>query len=101
MSRSPSKRRSGRSAGPNGANKTTSFYMIVGLVRAAMAAMCRLMANRSPAAPCTSARAWACPYPPQEASLFRKLNVADNIRAVLELQKCRWRPPPKMRSSAS
>jgi lipopolysaccharide export system ATP-binding protein len=69
--------------GPNGAGKTTAFYMIVGLV------------------PCDSGRIWldereltALPmhrrarlglgYLPQEASVFRKLSVEDNIRAVLE-----------------
>jgi lipopolysaccharide export system ATP-binding protein len=69
--------------GPNGAGKTTAFYMIVGLV------------------PCDSGRIWlddreltALPmhrrarlglgYLPQEASVFRKLSVEDNIRAILE-----------------
>ena len=69
--------------GPNGAGKTTAFYMIVGLV------------------PCDDGRIWlddreltALPmhrrarlglgYLPQEASVFRKLTVEDNIRAILE-----------------
>jgi len=71
--------------GPNGAGKTTAFYMIVGLV------------------PCDSGRIWlddreltALPmhrrarlgvgYLPQEASVFRKLSVEDNIRAILEMR---------------
>jgi len=69
--------------GPNGAGKTTAFYMIVGLI------------------PCDDGRIWlddreltALPmyrrarlglgYLPQEASVFRKLTVEDNIRAILE-----------------
>ena len=69
--------------GPNGAGKTTAFYMIVGLV------------------PCDAGRIWlderelttlpmhrrarlGLGYLPQEASVFRKLSVEDNIRAVLE-----------------
>jgi lipopolysaccharide export system ATP-binding protein len=69
--------------GPNGAGKTTAFYMIVGLV------------------PCDSGRIWlddqeltrlpmyrrarlGLGYLPQEASVFRKLSVEDNIRAILE-----------------
>jgi lipopolysaccharide export system ATP-binding protein len=69
--------------GPNGAGKTTAFYMIVGLV------------------PCDTGSIWlddrdltllpmhrraqlGLGYLPQEASVFRKLNVADNIMAILE-----------------
>jgi len=69
--------------GPNGAGKTTAFYMIVGLV------------------PCDAGRIWldgrelttlpmhrrarlGLGYLPQEASVFRKLTVEDNIRAILE-----------------
>jgi lipopolysaccharide export system ATP-binding protein len=69
--------------GPNGAGKTTAFYMIVGLV------------------PCDAGRIWlddreltglpmhrrarlGLGYLPQEASVFRKLSVEDNIRAILE-----------------
>jgi lipopolysaccharide export system ATP-binding protein len=71
--------------GPNGAGKTTAFYMIVGLI------------------PCDEGRIWlddreltALPmyrrarlglgYLPQEASVFRKLTVEDNIRAILEVR---------------
>ncbi|OGT53354.1 MAG: LPS export ABC transporter ATP-binding protein [Gammaproteobacteria bacterium RIFCSPHIGHO2_12_FULL_42_13] len=72
--------------GPNGAGKTTSFYMIVGLI------------------PCDNGQIWldkveishlamhvraklGIGYLPQEASVFRKLSVADNIMAILELRK--------------
>ncbi|NJD32052.1 MAG: LPS export ABC transporter ATP-binding protein [Gammaproteobacteria bacterium] len=71
--------------GPNGAGKTTAFYMIVGLV------------------PCDDGRIWldereltglpmyrrarlGLGYLPQEASVFRKLTVEDNIRAILEVR---------------
>jgi lipopolysaccharide export system ATP-binding protein len=72
--------------GPNGAGKTTAFYMIVGLV------------------PCDEGRIWlddhelthlpmyrrarlGVGYLPQEASVFRKLSVADNIESILETRK--------------
>jgi len=72
--------------GPNGAGKTTAFYMIVGLV------------------PCDEGRIWlddrevtglpmyrrarlGLGYLPQEASVFRKLTVEDNIRAILEFRE--------------
>jgi len=72
--------------GPNGAGKTTAFYMIVGLV------------------PCDEGRIWlddrevtglpmyrrarlGLGYLPQEASVFRKLTVQDNIRAILEFRE--------------
>ncbi len=72
--------------GPNGAGKTTAFYMIVGLV------------------PCDAGRIWldeqeltglpmhrrarlGVGYLPQEASVFRKLSVEDNIRAILETRQ--------------
>jgi lipopolysaccharide export system ATP-binding protein len=71
--------------GPNGAGKTTAFYMIVGLI------------------PCDDGRIWlddreltglpmyrrarlGLGYLPQEASVFRKLTVEDNIRAILEVR---------------
>ena len=72
--------------GPNGAGKTTSFYMIVGLVPSDGgeidldgAAISRL--------PIHERAQLGLSYLPQEASVFRKLNVEDNIRAVLELRK--------------
>jgi lipopolysaccharide export system ATP-binding protein len=77
--------------GPNGAGKTTSFYMIVGLVPSDAGnidlngvAISRLPIHR---------RAMlGLSYLPQEASVFRKLSVEDNIRAVLELQRVDNKP---------
>lgn len=71
--------------GPNGAGKTTSFYMIVGLVRAD-AGKISLDGQSIEHLPIHKRSRLGLSYLPQEASIFRKLNVADNIRAVLELQ---------------
>jgi lipopolysaccharide export system ATP-binding protein len=72
--------------GPNGAGKTTSFYMIVGLVRADGGT---ITIDGVPVEhlPIHLRARMGLSYLPQEASIFRKLNVADNVRAVLELQK--------------
>ncbi|MEN9712085.1 MAG: export transporter ATP-binding protein [Pseudomonadota bacterium] len=72
--------------GPNGAGKTTSFYMIVGLVRADAG---RITIDGEPVThlPIHRRSRLGLSYLPQEASIFRKLNVEDNIRAVLELQR--------------
>lgn len=72
--------------GPNGAGKTTSFYMIVGLVRADAG---RITIDGQPIThlPIHSRSRLGLSYLPQEASIFRKLNVQDNVRAVLELQR--------------
>ena len=72
--------------GPNGAGKTTSFYMIVGLVRAEGGT---ISIDGVPVEhmPIHQRARMGLSYLPQEASIFRKLNVADNIRAVLELQR--------------
>ncbi len=71
--------------GPNGAGKTTSFYMIVGLVRADGGT---ISIDGVPVEhlPIHLRARMGLSYLPQEASIFRKLNVADNVRAVLELQ---------------
>ncbi len=71
--------------GPNGAGKTTSFYMIVGLVPLDAG---DIMLDGSPIAlmPIHKRAALGLSYLPQEASVFRKLTVEQNIRAVLELQ---------------
>jgi lipopolysaccharide export system ATP-binding protein len=71
--------------GPNGAGKTTSFYMIVGLVRADAG---EISIDGQPVAhmPIHRRSRLGLSYLPQEASIFRKLNVAENVRAVLELQ---------------
>ncbi len=71
--------------GPNGAGKTTSFYMIVGLVRAD-AGEITLAGQRVERLPIHRRSRLGLSYLPQEASIFRKLTVEENIRAVLELQ---------------
>jgi len=72
--------------GPNGAGKTTSFYMIVGLVPSD-AGVIRLNDVDISNLPIHKRATLGLSYLPQEASVFRKLSVEDNIRAVLELQK--------------
>ena len=71
--------------GPNGAGKTTSFYMIVGLVRAD-AGTITIEGQRAERLPIHQRSRLGLSYLPQEASIFRKLTVEENIRAVLELQ---------------
>ena len=71
--------------GPNGAGKTTSFYMIVGLVRAD-AGEITIEGQRVERLPIHRRSRLGLSYLPQEASIFRKLSVEENIRAVLELQ---------------
>ena len=71
--------------GPNGAGKTTSFYMIVGLVRAD-AGEITIEGQRVERLPIHQRSRLGLSYLPQEASIFRKLTVQENIRAVLELQ---------------
>jgi lipopolysaccharide export system ATP-binding protein len=77
--------------GPNGAGKTTSFYMIVGLVPSDAGSIdvdgvdiSRLPIHRR--------AVLGLSYLPQEASVFRKLTVEENIRAVLELQRHEGKP---------
>ncbi|NIC04523.1 LPS export ABC transporter ATP-binding protein [Billgrantia bachuensis] len=72
--------------GPNGAGKTTSFYMIVGLVKADAGEVHIDDLDLSRSAMHERARA-GIGYLPQEASIFRKLSVADNIMAILETRK--------------
>jgi lipopolysaccharide export system ATP-binding protein len=71
--------------GPNGAGKTTSFYMIVGLLRAS-AGEITIDGQHIEHMPIHRRARLGLGYLPQEASIFRKLNVEDNVRAVLELQ---------------
>lgn len=77
--------------GPNGAGKTTSFYMIVGLVPSE-AGEILLDGERISSLPIHRRAERGLSYLPQEASVFRKLSVEDNIRAVLELQKSGGKP---------
>ena len=72
--------------GPNGAGKTTCFYMIVGLVQADQGRI--LIDDLDVSHQPMHGRARAgIGYLPQEASIFRKLSVADNIMAILETRK--------------
>jgi lipopolysaccharide export system ATP-binding protein len=71
--------------GPNGAGKTTSFYMIVGLVPVD-AGTITLNQTSISTMPIHERARLGLSYLPQEASVFRKLTVEENIRGVLELQ---------------
>jgi lipopolysaccharide export system ATP-binding protein len=71
--------------GPNGAGKTTCFYMIVGLV-AADRGQILLDGKDITALPMHERARRGLGYLPQEASVFRKLSVSDNVGAVLELR---------------
>jgi lipopolysaccharide export system ATP-binding protein len=72
--------------GPNGAGKTTSFYMIVGL--APLDAGRILLDDKEIGhLPIHQRARLGLAYLPQEPSIFRKMNVEDNILAILELQK--------------
>src|SRR5512139_2833324 len=71
--------------GPNGAGKTTCFYMIVGLV-AADGGRIELDGRNLSRLPIHARARMGLSYLPQEASIFRKLTVAENVRAILELQ---------------
>lgn len=72
--------------GPNGAGKTTSFYMVVGLVRPSEG---RVLLNDDDITrlPMYKRAQRGIGYLAQEASVFRKLSVEDNIRGVLEMTK--------------
>ena len=71
--------------GPNGAGKTTCFYMIVGLIQPD-GGQIRLDERELTSLPMHARARLGIGYLPQEASVFRKLSVADNIMAVLELR---------------
>ena len=72
--------------GPNGAGKTTSFYMVVGLVQADKGTI-HLDDKAITKLPMHARAKQGVGYLPQEASIFRKLSVEDNIMAVLEAKK--------------
>jgi lipopolysaccharide export system ATP-binding protein len=72
--------------GPNGAGKTTSFYMMVGLVPADGGTI-RLDGRDITALPVHARARLGLGYLPQEASVFRKLTVAENIMAILEVRR--------------
>jgi lipopolysaccharide export system ATP-binding protein len=72
--------------GPNGAGKTTCFYMIVGLIAGDGGAILLDQKNLN-RMPIHRRARMGLAYLPQEASIFRKLTVAENIRAVLELRE--------------
>ena len=71
--------------GPNGAGKTTCFYMILGLVPIDQGTV-TLDGRDVTHLPIYRRSRLGLSYLPQEASIFRRLNVAQNIQAVLELQ---------------
>jgi len=70
--------------GPNGAGKTTTFYMVLGLIAPDSGSISLDDQNINNSPMYKRARK-GIGYLPQEASIFRKLNVADNIRAVIEI----------------
>ena len=72
--------------GPNGAGKTTTFYMVVGLIKPDEG---RVFLNEQDITklPMYKRAQMGIGYLPQEASVFRKLSVEDNIKAVLEMTK--------------
>ncbi len=72
--------------GPNGAGKTTSFYMVVGLIKPDQGSV--FLNNQDiTKLPMYKRAQMGIGYLPQEASVFRKLTVEDNIMAVLEMTK--------------
>ena len=72
--------------GPNGAGKTTSFYMVVGLVPADEGRI-ELDGEDITRLPMHARAQRGIGYLPQEASVFRKLSVADNVLAILQLRR--------------
>ncbi|MBD3421412.1 MAG: LPS export ABC transporter ATP-binding protein [Chitinivibrionales bacterium] len=72
--------------GPNGAGKTTTFYMIVGMIRANKGKIF-IDGKEISSRPMYKRARMGIGYLPQEASIFRKLSVGDNIMAILETQR--------------
>jgi lipopolysaccharide export system ATP-binding protein len=71
--------------GPNGAGKTTTFYMIIGMVKPEGGSV-TLDRNEISSMPMYKRARNGISYLPQEPSIFRKLTVRDNLRAVLEIK---------------
>jgi lipopolysaccharide export system ATP-binding protein len=76
--------------GPNGAGKTTTFYTIVGLIPPDTGRILVDDDNITDLPMYLRARQYGVSYLPQEASVFRKLSVEENILAVLETQSISW-----------
>src|ERR671923_2977018 len=76
--------------GPNGAGKTTSFYAIVGLIPPDTGRILCDGQDITDVPMYLRARQFGISYLPQEASVFRKLTVEENILAVLEAQPISW-----------
>jgi len=76
--------------GPNGAGKTTTFYAIVGLIPPDTGRVLYDDEDITNVPMYLRARQWGISYLPQEASVFRKLTVEENILAVLEVQPISW-----------
>ena len=76
--------------GPNGAGETTSFYMIVGVIKPDIGRVLVGDADITDVPMYLRARNFGISYLPQEASVFRKLTVEENILAVLETQAISW-----------
>lgn len=74
--------------GPNGAGKTTCFYMVVGLVPADGGSV-QMDTHDLTHMPIHQRARLGLAYLPQEPSIFRKMNVEENIRAILELKRYR------------
>ncbi len=72
--------------GPNGAGKTTTFYMMVGMIRP-NAGQVFLDGNDITTIPMYKRARMGIGYLPQEASIFRKLSIEDNLMAVLQMLK--------------
>ena len=76
--------------GPNGAGKTTTFYSIVGLIPPDTGRILVDQEDITDVPMYLRARQYGISYLPQEASVFRKLTVEENILAVLEAQPISW-----------
>ena len=85
--------------GPNGAGKTTAFYMIVGLIRCD-AGRIELNGKDVTLLPMHRRAQLGLGYLPQEASVFRRLSVEDNMLAILETRQT-WSAPPARSASRS